>query len=74
MTSTTGLLLYVMLWVIVLFLVLPWGVRSAETVQKGHAFGAPENPRMGLKLLLTSLIAGLLWVAACAVLQGENLP
>ncbi|MDZ4323274.1 MAG: DUF1467 family protein [Alphaproteobacteria bacterium] len=47
----TGLLLYVVIWVVILFMVLPWGVHVPEKIEKGHATSAPENPYMGIKLL-----------------------
>lgn len=62
MTLSTGILTYVMLWVVILFLVLPWGVHLSDVVESGHAPSAPERPRIGLKLLITSGVAGLLWV------------
>ena len=65
----TGLLLYVVIWVVILFMVLPWGVRIPEKIEKGYATSAPENPHMGIKLLVTSLIAALLWVVAYLVLR-----
>lgn len=70
MTISTGIVLYVMIWVVVLFLVLPWGVRVPDKVQPGHAESAPENPRIGLKFLITSLISAFLWVIAFLVLRA----
>jgi len=69
MSFMTGLLLYVVIWVVILFMVLPWGVRIPDKVEKGHATSAPENPHMGIKLLVTSLISALLWVVAYLVLR-----
>jgi len=59
----TGAATYLVIWFLVLFAILPWGVRIAETPEEGHATSAPMNPRMGLKMLATSVIAGLLWLA-----------
>lgn len=69
MTFSSGLLVYVMVWVVILFLILPWGVRLPEETERGHATSAPEKPYVGLKLLITSLLAGLVWVVAFLILQ-----
>jgi predicted secreted protein len=66
----TGLLLYVVIWVVILFMALPWGVRIPDKIEKGHATSAPENPYIGIKLLVTSLIAALLWVVAYILLKN----
>ena len=46
MTLVTGLAVYVVVWWIVLFAVLPWGVKPPETFVPGQAESAPENPRL----------------------------
>jgi len=58
MTFSKGLLIYVMLWVVTLFMVLPWGVRAG-----GDPTGAPAKAYVGIKLFLTCLIAGVAWEA-----------
>lgn len=68
MSFATGIVVYVMIWVVVLFLVLPWGVRLPDWVEQGHANSAPENPYIGLKLLVTSVASAFLWVIAYLVL------
>ncbi len=70
MTFTIGLIVYVMIWVVVLFLVLPWGVRIPDKIEQGHATSAPENPHIGLKLLITSVVSAFLWVIAYLVLKS----
>lgn len=69
MTFTIGLMVYIMIWVVVLFMVLPWGVRIPHNIKKGHATSAPENSYIGLKLLITSLLSALLWVVAYLILR-----
>lgn len=70
MTLTTGIVVYVMIWVVVLFLVLPWGVRIPDIIERGHADSAPENPYIGLKFLITSVASAFLWVIAYLVLKA----
>ena len=69
MTLSNGLIVYVMIWVVVLFLVLPWGVRLPDHRGLGHASSAPENPHMGLKFLVTSILSALLWIVAYLLLK-----
>ncbi len=56
-----GIVVFVIIWWLVLFCVLPWGVRQPHTLEAGHAAGAPENPRMWLRFAVTTLIAAALW-------------
>ena len=53
---------YVVIWWVVIFAVLPFGVRASEEGDLGHAAGAPANPRLGLKALVTTGIASVLWL------------
>lgn len=62
-------MVYVIIWVVALFLVLPWGVRIPNNVDLGHATSAPENPYIGLKLLVTTILSAFLWVIAYLVLK-----
>ena len=64
MTLMSGIVVYFCLWWVVLYAVLPWGVRTSDTPEKGHAASAPLNPRLGMKFLVTTLIAGVLWAIA----------
>ena len=41
MTWFTGILVYVIIWWLVLFMVLPWGVKVPEEPEPGHASSAP---------------------------------
>ena len=60
----SGLAVYVVIWWLVIFMVLPWGVQpiSAEDVKKGHASSAPQRPRMLMKATVTTVVAAALWL------------
>ncbi|MFC4347681.1 DUF1467 family protein [Kordiimonas lipolytica] len=62
----TIILVYVVAWWLVFFAVLPWGVRSQheteEGVTEGTEPGAPANPNLKKKIIVTSLIAAALTV------------
>jgi len=57
-----GIVAYVVIWWLVLFAVLPWGVRPTPAGDPGHAAGAPANPRLVLKAAVTTAVAGLIWL------------
>ncbi|MFO1188969.1 MAG: DUF1467 family protein [Alphaproteobacteria bacterium] len=58
---------YFVAWWIVLFAVLPWGVKVSGQPEPGHATSAPERPHLLRKALVTSVLAAivtaLVWVA-----------
>jgi predicted secreted protein len=63
---TTSLAIYFIVWWTVLFTVLPWGVRSqAESgeVVPGSDPGAPAVPKLGNKVLWTTIIATIAFAA-----------
>ncbi|HVZ01578.1 MAG TPA: DUF1467 family protein [Dongiaceae bacterium] len=53
--------IFMVLWWVVLFAVLPWGVRQQENPEPGHDPGAPAVPHLKRKLLITTLITFVLW-------------
>jgi predicted secreted protein len=56
---STGLAVYFIIWWVVLFTVLPWGIRSqheAGPVIDGTDPGAPVVPSLRKKLLWTTLV------------------
>jgi len=60
----TGLTMYLVIWWLVLFMVLPFGAREtidAEDVAKGHASSAPKRPRLLLKMAITAVITGFVY-------------
>ena len=65
----TGVLVYCMVWVLVLLTVLPWGVRPSEAPEPGHEPGAPEKPLLLRKMIITSLIAAVIWTGVYLVID-----
>ena len=60
MSWTTAAAIYFIIWWVVLFAVLPWGVRSqAESgeVVPGSDPGAPAIPHLWAKLVWTTVVA-----------------
>ena len=62
-----GLALYFIIWWTLLFAVLPFGVQSQQEVNQivpGSEPGAPARPRLGLKILVNTIVAAVLWAIA----------
>src|SRR5262249_47721838 len=70
MSWTTAAAIYFIIWWIVLFAVLPWGIRSqveSGDVVPGTDPGAPAIPRLTAKLAWTTFVATVVFALAAAV-------
>ena len=61
MSWIAGIFIYLIVWWMVFFCVLPWGNRPVENPETGHATSAPANPRLGAKALATTAIAAVVF-------------
>ena len=65
MGITGSIIVYVMIWWIVFFSVLPIGIKSKKEVFKekigGMDPGAPKNPKIAKKFLITTLITTIIF-------------
>lgn len=65
MRPTSILAIYVLFWMLSLFLVLPWGVRTSEEegakCEPGHAESAPHRFQARRVMLWTTLVATILF-------------
>jgi predicted secreted protein len=66
MTVSTAIAVFVLVWWISLFAVLPWGVRSQHEGEDGEMVpgtdpGAPIVHRVGRKLLWTTVVAAVIY-------------
>lgn len=70
----TGCVLYVLIWWTVLFAVLPIGTRALPEPDAHTGWrGTPDHPQLGRKALLTTLIAGIVWLLCYAVIASPYL-
>ena len=68
MAISTAIAVYFLIWWIVLFAVLPWGVRSqGEMGAPGTDPGAPLVPRLAAKLVWTTVLATAIFAATAYV-------
>jgi predicted secreted protein len=63
MSWATGVMVYIVIWWISLFMVLPIGVKRVEEPGRGQDHGAPERPQLLKKAIITTVLAAVLWVA-----------
>ena len=73
---STAFAIYFVLWWVVLFAVLPFGVRSQ--IENGEQIagtdpGAPSVPRMARKLLWTTIVSAVLFAAGMAAFRAGYL-
>lgn len=68
-------IIYMVSWWMTLFMVLPFGIKHAETPEGPAYASAPDKPRLGRKIAITSALAlvpaGLLqWALMAGWLRG----
>jgi predicted secreted protein len=70
MTLLSGIFVYVLIWWVVLFAVLPWGVRIPDQPEAGHASSAPVHPHLVAKMIATSIVSLVLWLGVYYVMSN----
>ena len=74
MGITGSLIIFVLIWWIVFFSILPVGIRSEKKIfkesLKGNDIGAPKNPNIAKKFILTTLITTILYLAIYYVVKN----
>jgi predicted secreted protein len=83
MKWTSAIAIYFIIWWLVLFMVLPFGVRNAteagESVEQGNDAGAPVSHGLGWKAVVTTAVASvvfalLYWLLTSRILETMDLP
>jgi len=64
MNWLTAIVVYALIWWVVLFAVLPWGVERDDNPPPGHDAGAPKAPRLWIKVGATTAISAVFWLIA----------
>jgi len=74
MSWVSGIVLYIMIWWVALFAVLPIGTTpSVQPDQTSGWRGAPVAPRLVKKLVMTSCVAAVVWLLAYAIITSDYL-
>lgn len=60
----SGILIYVVLWWLIIFMVLPFGVRPStdEEMEPGQEPGAPHKPMLWWKIAICTVITAVVWI------------
>ncbi|WP_424813988.1 DUF1467 family protein [Roseococcus sp. YIM B11640] len=68
-----GFVVYSLIWWTILFAVLPIGVRpdAKGDLEAGGWRGAPEQPRIGRKVIWTTVISAVIWLAIYAFIESD---
>jgi predicted secreted protein len=74
MSFATGIAIYFLIWWVVLFAILPWGIRSqveSGDVVEGSDPGAPAIPHLIAKLIWTTGVATVVFAIAAALYDNR---
>jgi len=69
MNWLTGIVVYILVWWVTLFAVLPLWITPSQPGEPGHDAGAPQRPRLLLKAAITTGVAAVIWLAIYVVVQ-----
>ncbi|MEA2742134.1 MAG: hypothetical protein QOF90_2662 [Acetobacteraceae bacterium] len=68
----TAVVLFVVIWWTALFAVLPIGTKPVhQPDEKSGWRGAPEQPRILRKVIVTTIVASVLWAGAYALISSD---
>ena len=69
----SGTAVYIVIWWLVIFMVLPWGVQPVEQsdIEKGHAASAPLRAHMLRKVVATTIISAIVWLIVYVIMESE---
>ena len=77
MGLTGSVIIYVMIWWIIFFSILPVGIKSNKEVFKerleGSDPGAPKNPNIAKKFLATTIITSILFIVIYYLVNNDFL-
>lgn len=74
MSWFTGSVVYLLIWWVVLFAVLPLGAQPASDRDPHTGWsGAPAHPRMLRTVAITTLVAAVIWCGADLLISSDYL-
>ena len=74
MSITGSLIIYVLIWWIIFFSLLPIDVdRKHKQIVEGIDKGSPENPRIIKKLIYTTIITSIIFIGICTLVKYDYL-
>ena len=75
MNWVEGIVVYVLVWWVVIFAILPFWVRpqDQDNVPPGHAPGAPVHPYLWRKAAITTVVSAVIWAGIYALVSSDLL-
>lgn len=70
MDFVSGLVVYILLWWWVFLMTLPFGSRPPQDIEAGHATSAPAKPMLWRKVMITTVLAAVLFAIVYAVIAS----
>jgi predicted secreted protein len=68
----TGVVLFVIIWWTALFAVLPIGTKPVQQPDETSGWrGAPEQPRIFNKVIVTTIVASVLWAGSYLLIRSD---
>lgn len=61
MGIVSGILVYIVLWWMIFFMTLPWGVEPINSQNNGIQAGAPKQHKLALKFAVTTAISAVIF-------------
>lgn len=71
MNPVSAVVVFIVIWWLTLFIVLPFGVRRTESPEPGHDHGAPVKPMLWRKVAVTTTISIVLFAAVYVIVEFE---
>lgn len=71
MSIFTGIIVYLLIFWVTLFAVLPWGNAPDQEKAPEDMGGAPANPRIKQKFLITAGVSVILWGIVFALIKSD---
>ena len=71
MNPVSAVVVFIVIWWLVLFMVLPFGVRRTESPEMGHDPGAPVKPMLWRMAAVTTSISFVLFAIVYGIAEYE---
>ena len=62
MDFVSGIVVFILLWWWIFLMSLPFGIKTPDKIESGHATSAPEKPMLRRKVAISTAIASVLFV------------
>ena len=71
MDFVSSVVVFILLWWWVFLMSLPFGIKTPDEVEIGHATSAPERPMLRRKVFISTAIASVLFVIVYWIIDTE---